>query len=133
MTAPYLLSVPTFRDTRGALGVLETPIVPFLVKRVYFIYEAAEQTRGGHAHRELQQLILAPAGAVSLRIDDGGGREFHFQLRTPTEAVHVPAGYWRELKMSQDAVCLVLASEVFAETDYIRDYEEFKTWKLSLS
>lgn len=132
MTAtPKLIPVPIVRDPRGAIGILEPPIVNFVVRRVYYIVEVEEGcARGSHAHRSLWQILVCLAGSFTVTLDDGLGGMHHFALNSPEEALSVPPGYWRRLEeFSTGSVCLVLASEVYDEADYIRDYEEFVVWK----
>ena len=104
--------------------------IGFHPKRVYFLYDIpANAARGGHAHKELEQLIVAAAGACDVKLFDGN-RERVVQLNQPNEGLRLPPGLWRELNgFSGGAICLVLASEAYDEDDYIRDYKDFKTWK----
>lgn len=105
--------------------------VPFAVERVYYLYDVpGGEARGGHAHRNLQQLVVAASGSFDLIIDDGSvKRTFH--LSRPYIGVYLPAGIWREIdNFSSGSICLVLASLPYDESDYIRDYKEFIQWKL---
>lgn len=105
--------------------------VPFAVERVYYLYDVpGGEARGGHAHRNLQQLVVAASGSFDLIIDDGCvKRTFH--LSRPYVGVYLPAGIWREIdNFSSGSICLVLASLPYDESDYIRDYNEFIQWKL---
>jgi len=129
---PSLVHLPCISDPLGTLGVIEGPsILPFDVKRAYFIQGIpAGSVRGSHAHKELQQLIFAPSGSFDLILDDGV-KLFEFRLESQSVAVVVPPGYWRTLQnFSSDAVCMVLASAMYDESDYIRDYQEFLNWKI---
>lgn len=120
-------SIPTIRDTRGNLSFVEGGVhVPFEIARVYYLHDvpfAAE--RGGHAHRRLEQAIIALSGGFVLRTHDG--TTWHERrMDNPTEAVLIPRMTWRELVgFSSGAVCLVLASRRFEEEDYIRDFDQF--------
>lgn len=121
------LDIPTIRDARGNLSFLEGGIhVPFEIARVYYLHDVPfGAERGGHAHRELQQAIVALSGRFVCRLFDGRTWREH-ELMDPTQALLVPRMTWRELYgFSSGAVCLVLASRPYEEGDYIRDAEEF--------
>ena len=100
--------------------------IPFEIKRVYYLYELPPGARrGGHAHRELWQIILAPTGSFDLVLDDGSATK-RVSLNCPSTGLLVVPGIWRDIEnFSKDAVCLVLASAKYLEEDYIRDYDEF--------
>ncbi len=107
---------------------------PFDIKRVYYLYDVpGGSERGGHAHKELYQLIIAASGAFDVILDDGQNRKI-VQLNRPHFALLVVPGIWREIiNFSSAAICLVLASEKFNVEDYIRDYSEFKEMKNSMN
>ena len=114
-------------DRKGNLTVVGNGIdVPFDVKRVYYLYDVpGGESRGGHAHKALFQLIVAVSGSFSVTLDDGIGKKT-FALNRPYQGLLVVPGIWRTLDdFSSGAVCLVLASEKYDESDYIRDYEVF--------
>lgn len=114
-------------DDRGQLVALEERSdYPFNVKRVYYIYEtAAGVRRGYHAHRVLEQVLVCVHGSCWIMLDDGHDRVEVF-LDSPNEGLYVGPGTWREMHdFSPEAVLLVLASELYDEDDYIRDYNEF--------
>ena len=111
----------------GNLTVVENnSMAPFEVKRVYYLYDVpAGEERGGHAHKELQQFIIAVSGSFDVVIDDGNVRRT-VSLNRPFKGLHIRPGIWRELEnFSSGAVCLVLASEHYNEADYIREYSRF--------
>jgi hypothetical protein len=100
--------------------------VPFEIARVYYLYDVpGGESRGGHAHRRLRQFIVAVSGSFEVVLDDGTDRRA-FSLNRSYYGLYVPAMLWRELdNFSSGSVCLVLASDHFEETDYIRDYQTF--------
>ena len=114
-------------DRKGSLTVVENGItLPFDVKRVYYLYDVpGGESRGSHAHRELEQLIVAASGSFTVTLDDGKNKQSFF-LNRPYQGLYVKPGLWRDLdNFSSGAVCMVLASEVYNAADYIRDYQEF--------
>lgn len=118
-------------DRKGNLSVVNNAdTVPFDVKRVYYLYDVpGGESRGGHAHRELRQLIIAAGGSFSVTLDDGKIKRT-FALNRPYIGLLVVPGIWRTLDdFSSGSVCLVLASEKYDEADYIREYEEFLEYK----
>ena len=121
------IDIPSINDPRGNLAVLENSKLPFKIKRVYYLYDVPNGSkRGGHAHKDLLQLIVPLSGSFELVLKDGVN-EKTVMLHNPTRGVLIPTMTWRELRnFSAGAVCLVLASEEFDEEDYIRDWEEFK-------
>jgi hypothetical protein len=121
-----LINIPKIEDPRGNLSVIEHEVVPFDIKRVYYLYDVpAGAERGGHAHKKLQQFLVALSGSFDVLLNDGKV-EKTVTLNKPFEGLLITNGIWRELKnFSSGAVCLVVASEVFEEADYIRDFEDF--------
>ncbi len=117
-------------DGRGNLSVVEKDIIPFEIKRVYYLYDVpSDSSRGGHAHKELQQFLIALSGSFDVVLDDGTRRRT-ITLNRPNKGLLIPNGIWRELEnFSAGSVCLSLVSEVYEESDYIRDYETFKSFK----
>ena len=100
---------------------------PFDIKRIYYLYDIpGGESRGGHAHKQLKQLIVAASGSFNVLIDDGKNKKI-VTLNRPDYGLLIIPGIWRELmEFSSGAVCLVLASELYDEKDYYRDYSEFK-------
>ena len=105
--------------------------IPFDIKRVYYLYDVpGGESRGGHAHKELQQFIVAASGSFDVTIDDGQLKRT-FTINRPYRGLLIVPGVWRELdNFSSGSVCLVLASTAYSADDYIRDYNEFKEYKL---
>ena len=122
-----LIDLPVISDPRGDLTFIENDVhVPFAIKRVYYLYNVpVDSERGGHAHRELEQVIFALSGSFRIKIDDGEEKS-EFWLRDPRKGLYVNKLVWREMdSFSQGAVCMVLASHPYDETDYYRDYSDF--------
>ena len=116
---------------KGDISVVENGLtVPFDTKRVYYLYDVpGGVNRGGHAHKELQQLIVAVSGSFTVVLDDGSVKR-SFILNRPYMGLYVVPGIWRVLEdFSSGSVCLVLASEKYDPDDYIRDYDEFIAFK----
>lgn len=114
-------------DDRGQLIALEEfNDIPFRIKRVYYMYDTKEGVvRGKHAHKNLEQILVCIHGSCKIRLDNGKERKA-VPLEKPYEGLYVGANMWREMyDFSPDAVLMVLASEVYEEADYIRDYDEF--------
>lgn len=118
-------------DRKGNLTVVENGItLPFDVKRVYYVYDVpGGESRGAHAHRNLSQLIVAASGSFKVTLDDGRVKRSFF-LNRPYQGLLVKPGLWRDLEdFSSGAVCMVLASDVYKEDDYIRNYDDFVKYK----
>lgn len=123
-----VINLPRINDPRGNLTFVEgSRHVPFEIRRVYYLYDVpGGAERGGHAHKELQQLIIAMSGSFDVVIDDGKDRRRH-HLNRSYYGLYVPAMIWRELdNFSSGSVCMVLASLPYEEGDYFRDYEVFR-------
>lgn len=122
-----LIRLPVITDPRGDLTFVEgNNHLPFPIARVYYLYNVpVDAERGGHAHRELQQVVFALSGSFRIAVEDGLQRE-EYWLRDPRQGVLIDRLIWREMdRFSQGAVCMVLASHPYDEADYIRDYAEF--------
>lgn len=118
-------------DRKGNLTVVENgKTLPFDIKRVYYIYDIpGGESRGAHAHRELEQLIVAASGSFKVTLDDGKSKRSFF-LNHPYQGLYVKPGMWRDLSdFSSGAVAMVLASDYYKVEDYIRDYSEFLNYK----
>lgn len=121
------IDLPKVEDERGNLTFIEqSNHIPFDIKRVYYLYDVpGGERRGGHAHKELEQFIIAANGSFDLILDDGYQEET-FHLNRSYYGIYLPKMMWRELEnFSSGSVCLVLASDYYDEDDYIRDYDEF--------
>lgn len=121
-----IIKIPKIEEPRGNLSVIEKDIIPFEIKRVYYLYDVpAGAERGGHAHKNLKQFLIALSGSFDVILNDGKSEKV-ITLNKPFEGLLINEEIWRELKnFSSGSVCLVVASEVFEEEDYIRDFEEF--------
>ena len=118
-------------DRKGNITVIENGVtVPFDVKRTYYLYDVpGGESRGGHAHKDIHQLIVAASGSFTVTLDDGSVKRT-FLLNRPYQGLLVVPGIWRTLDdFSSGAVCMVLASEGYDEADYIRDYNDFLALK----
>lgn len=123
-----LIDIPKVHDERGFLAVIEKDVIPFAIKRVYYLYDVpTESRRGGHAHKEQQSLVIALSGSFEVIVDDGKTKK-RIMLNKPNQGLYIPTYIWREIEnFSSGAVCLVLASTDYDESEYIRDYTEFKS------
>ena len=122
-----LIQMPVFGDERGKLVALEGNIdIPFEIQRVYYIYDTLpEQERGKHAHRSLEQIIIAIDGSCQFVLDDGHERQ-EIWLNSPAKGLYIGPNMWREMRhFSYGCKLMVLASQHYNESEYIRDYEEF--------
>ena len=122
-----LIDLPKITDPRGNLTFAEAQqVVPFDIKRAYWVYDVpAGESRGGHAHKRLKQLVIALSGSFTVTLDNGLERKTVL-LNHPWQGLLIETGIWRTLDdFSSGAVCLVLASEHFEEKDYIYDYDVF--------
>ena len=126
----HIIDIRRYSDSRGYLSVIEgEEDIPFSIRRVYYLYLVPEVARGAHAHKELQQLMVATSGSVHVTMDDGNNRKT-FVLDRPWKGLLVVPGLWRTLdSFSGGAVCMVLASDHYDDSDYIRDYDEFLAFK----
>lgn len=121
-------------DRKGNITVVENfTTIPFEVKRVYYTYDVpGGESRGAHAHKNLEQLIVAVSGSFNVTLNDGNVKRT-FTLNRPYQGLYVKPGIWRDLDdFSSGSVCMVLASEVYQAKDYIRDFEEFISFREEL-
>lgn len=126
-----ILPLNKIHNRAGNITIVEgQKNVPFDVKRIYYLYDIpGGEDRGGHAHKELRQLIVAASGSFDVLLDDGTNKKI-VTLNRPNYGLLVVPGIWRELmEFSTGAICLVLASELYLQEDYIRDYDLFQSMK----
>lgn len=123
-----IVDLPKVGDPRGNLTFIEGERhVPFDIKRVYYLYDVPGGShRGGHAHRDLHQLLIAMSGSFDILLDDGRTK-FKYHMNRSYYGLYIPPMIWREIdNFSSGSVCMVLASQYFSEDDYFRDYADFR-------
>jgi hypothetical protein len=123
-----IVDLPRIADPRGNLTFIEGSVqVPFDIQRVYYLYDVpGGESRGGHAHRQLQQLLIAASGSFDVLVDNGT-ETARFHLNRSYYGLYLPSMTWREMgNFSTGSVCLVLASQPYDESDYYRQYDEFR-------
>ncbi len=121
-----IIDIPKINNTKGNIGVIENDTIPFDIKRVYYLFDVPSGAkRGGHAHKKLKQVLIAISGSFDVVLKNGKSKEI-ITLNRPDKGLLIENNIWRELEnFSSGSVCLVLASEVFSEDDYIRSYKEY--------
>lgn len=125
-TLGKIIALPKINDPRGNLTVAEGDTLPFAIKRAYWVYDVpGGEHRGGHAHKQCLEFIVAVSGAFTVTLDNGKEKK-SFLLNHPYQGLLIETGVWRTLDdFSSGAVCLCLASEEYDESDYIREYDDF--------
>jgi hypothetical protein len=126
-----IIQLSKIHNRAGNITIIENNLdIPFEVKRIYYLYDIpSNETRGGHAHKELFQLVIGASGSFNINLNDGINDKTVF-LNRPDFGLLIVPGIWRDLSdFSSGSVCLVFASEIYSENDYIRDYDEFLTLK----
>jgi hypothetical protein len=126
-----IIELNRIHNRSGNITVIENQInIPFDIRRIYYLYDVpGGAERGGHAHKELQQLIIAAGGCFDVVLDDGRNKKV-VELNRPYYGLYVVPGIWRELiNFSSGAICLVIASQKYEKEDYIREYEDFLAFK----
>ncbi len=126
-----MLQLSKIHNRAGNITIIENNIdIPFEIKRIYYLYDIpSNEKRGGHAHKELYQLVIAASGSFNINLNDGVNDKTTF-LNRPDFGLLIVPGIWRDLSdFSSGSVCLVFASEIYSENDYIRNYNEFITLK----
>jgi dTDP-4-dehydrorhamnose 3,5-epimerase-like enzyme len=121
-----IINIPKVEDYRGNLAIIEKEVVPFEIKRVYYLFDVPSTAhRGGHSHIEQLEVLIALSGSFDVVVKDGISEQ-KVTLNKPDKGLLIHKNIWRELEnFSSGAVCLVIASDVFKEEDYIRDYAVF--------
>lgn len=127
-----IIELNKVKNRAGNITIVETnKDIPFPIERIYYLYDVpSDEERGGHAHKELYQLIVAASGSFTITLDDGKVKR-SFMLNNPNRGLLITPGIWRELSdFSSGSVCLVLASMLYSSDDYIRVYENFLEHKI---
>jgi hypothetical protein len=121
-----IIDIPKIQNPEGNIAVIEKDVIPFDIKRVYYLFDVPSSAkRGGHAHKNLSQILIALSGSFDVVLKDGKTSK-KVTLNKPDKGLIISKNIWRELEnFSSGAVCLVLASAIFDEHDYIRQYDEF--------
>lgn len=121
-----IIEIPKIENHLGNIAVIENDVIPFAIKRVYYLFDIpSSAVRGGHSHKNLQQVLIAISGSFDVVLKDGNTTQT-ITLNKPDKGLLIHNNVWRELEnFSSGAVCLVLASAEFDESDYIRDFTEF--------
>jgi len=129
-----ILDISKVHDTRGNLSVIQEGSIPFEMKRIYYLYDIPSGgRRGGHSHIDQHELLIALSGSFDVILNDGKEQKT-ITLNKPNVGLLIVKGIWRELEnFSSGSVCLVLASDVFKEEDYIRDFEQYRLSKNGIS
>lgn len=128
-SSPKKLTIPKIGNSNlGYISVSESQKnIPFEIKRVYWTYYTPQDVlRGAHAHRKLEQVIFAVSGIITIDVEDLNGTKYTFILDEPNNGLYLPPFTWRDIKFSHNAVLLCLASDFYEESDYIREYDEYK-------
>lgn len=126
---PFIISTDSFGDARGRLGVLEGAALPFVIQRVYYLYDVpVGAVRGEHGHKKLEQIFICMNGSCDVTFYDGA-RKYKFHMKNPADALYVPAGLWRSLKFCEPGtVMCVMASRPYEVSDYIYHFDEYLEW-----
>jgi len=129
-----IIYLPRIQNRAGNITpVTNLENIPFVIKRIYYLYDMpGGESRGAHAHKKLEQLVIALSGSFDITLDDGRNKK-SVHLARPYMGLHMLPGMWRDINnFSSGAICLVLASELYDEKDYIREYSEFMEYKKGL-
>jgi hypothetical protein len=126
-----VIELTQFNNPAGNISIIEEySSIPFAIERIYYLYDTpCSKSRGGHAHKELSQLIIAASGSFNITLNDGNNNKTFF-LNNPNQGLLIVPGIWRELRdFSSGSICLVLASHKYDYSDYLRDYQDFLSYK----
>lgn len=126
---PYLINLRKIgHKNSGFISLVEGHnLLPFSPKRVYWIYDTPNEVkRGGHFHHDLEQIIICLSGKLTLDLESLKGVKYEFILDDPSKALFIPNKYWRDIKFENNAILFCIASEIYDENDYIRNYQDFK-------
>ena len=131
ITEPKIIQFPKIGNSSlGYISLAENETLPFEVKRIYWTYFTPEDVeRGGHSHVELQQILIAMAGTITVKTEILNGLKQVFILDNPSKGLLIPKLCWREMKYTHNAVQMCIASIAYDERDYIRDYNDFKEFQ----
>ena len=125
---PFLLEVKEYQDPNGIIGIVEDNEIPMAIRRVFWLTEVPDNTiRGGHAHHQSQQVLICFQGEIKVKLEDLKGRSFNYSLKPQGQALYIPPLVWGEYTFDKSAQAICLASDLFDEDDYIRDYQVFKS------
>lgn len=121
-----IINIPKIENNLGNIAVIENDAIPFDIKRCYYLYDIPSSAkRGGHAHKNLSQILIAISGSFDVVLNDGKTKQT-ITLNKPDKGLLIKSNIWRELEnFSSGSVCLVLASDTFLEADYIRNFDAF--------
>ena len=122
-----LIELPCIKNRTGNITAIENNIeIPFNINRIFYLYDIpGGESRGAHAHKECHQFLIATSGSFEVQLDDGKVKKT-VMLNQPFRGLHIPPGIWAsEVNFSSGAICLVMASHTYDESDYIRDYDLF--------
>ena len=126
-----IFELPRIKNRSGNITVIHNrKEIPFYVRRIFYLYDIpGGESRGSHAHKKCHQFLVAASGSFEVQLDDGKVKKI-VMLNQPYRGLHIPPGIWAsEVNFSSGAICLVLASHKYDESDYLREYEEFLEFK----
>ncbi len=130
---PYIFQLPKIGSKEsGYISLIEgSHLLPFTPKRIYWIYDVSNRTeRGGHYHHKLHQIIICVNGKLTVKLENIKGVKTKFILDKPSKALYIPSNHWRDITFEKNSILLCIASEIYNENDYVRDYKKFKNINL---